>query len=245
MAGTDMVTRILKMYKAMSSGREINKESFCMEHEISGRTFERDIKKVRLFLSEEYSGREVHRNSVRHSYWIPGSWESGELSHLELALIIKILKSEQALEKNEFEGLARSLQSVAEKGKREAVRKLVQREISQYEERTGQEAFLKLLGDLMECISDRNIIRLKLKENREKKKRMLFFPVAVECQGGRFYLLGYQQEREQRLTAFLLDEIESFQIASQKYDKKIATKYSYQEGRELLKKLQGKRRKDT
>ena len=134
------------------------------------------------------------------------------------------------MEKNEFEGFARSLQSVAEKRKKEAVEKLIQQEISQYEEKEGQEAFLKLFGDLMECILERNIIRLKMKGKRQGKKRIRFYPVAVEYQGGEFYLLGYQKGQE--LSAFLLDEIESFQIAIQKYGKEIARKYSYKKGKE-------------
>ena len=53
MAGTDMATRILKMYEALIKGKEIQKIPFCMEHEISERTFDRDIEKIRSFLSEE------------------------------------------------------------------------------------------------------------------------------------------------------------------------------------------------
>ena len=52
MAGTDMTTRILKMYEALSKGKEIQKIPFCEEHNISERTFDRDIEKIRLFLSE-------------------------------------------------------------------------------------------------------------------------------------------------------------------------------------------------
>lgn len=233
MAGTDMTTRILKMYESMSRGKEIKKTSFCLEHGISERTFERDVEKIRLFLSEDYSGRELLYHSERESYQISGSWKNGELSFLELAMIIKILKSEQALEKNEFEGLVRSLQSVAEKGKKEAVEKLVRCEIGQYKER-GQEAFLKLFGDLMKCISDRNIIQLEMKGTRDEKRKTNFFPVAVEYQRAKFYLLGYYPQKERVLAAFLLDEIESFRIVFQKYDEEIAQRYSYQEGKRLL-----------
>ena len=154
---TDEVNRILIMYDIMRRGRELHKKAFCMEHGISERTFERDIEKVRTFLSENYSGQEAKYISSRNRYQMPGSCENGELSFPELALILKILKNGQALEKNEFEGFARSLQSVAEKRKKEAVEKLIQQEISQYEEKEGQEAFLKLFGDLMECILERNI----------------------------------------------------------------------------------------
>lgn len=233
MAGTDMTTRILKMYESLSRGKEIKKASFCVEHDIDERTFDRDIQKIRLFLSEEYSGREVQYRPDRESYQISGSWENGELSFLELAIIIKILKSEHALEKSEFEGLVGSLQSVAEKGKGEAVKELVQRESRQYEG-NGCGAFLKLFGDLLKCISDRNIIQLEMKGTGNEQRKIKIFPVAVEYQGAKFYLLGYQPQQKQRLVAFLLDEIESFRMAFQKYDEEIAQSYNYREGKQLL-----------
>ena len=233
MAGTDMATRILKMYEAMSRGREIKKASFCLEHKISGRTFDRDIEKIRLVLSEEYSGREVQYHLDRGSYRMSGSWENGELSFLELAMIIKILKSEQALEKNEFEGIIKSLQSVAEKEKGKEVKELAWCESTQYEE-NGRVAFLKLFGDLLKCISDRNIIQLEMKGMGKEERKIKIFPVAVEYQGGRFYLLSYQPQEKQKLVAFLLDEIESFRIDFQKYDEEIAHSYNYREGKQLL-----------
>ena len=70
MAGTDMTIRILKMYEAFIQGKEIVKKSFCLEHGISDRTFDRDIEKIRLFLSESYSGHEVEYNSKRDCYFI-------------------------------------------------------------------------------------------------------------------------------------------------------------------------------
>lgn len=238
MAGTDMATRILKLYESLSRGKEIKKASFCVEHGIDKRTFDRDIQKIRLFLSEEYSGREVQYRPDRECYRISDSWENGEVSFLELAIIIKILKGEQALERHEFEGLVNSLKSVVEKGKREEAQELARCEIGQYEN-PGWGAFLKLFGDLLKCISDRNIIWLEMKNPGNEKKRIKFFPVAVEFQGGRFYLLGYQTQEEGRLAAFLLDEIESFRVDFQKYKEEMAQGYTYREGKRLLENYRG------
>lgn len=242
MAGTDMTTRILKMYKMLSRGQEIQKIPFCKEHDISERTFDRDIEKIRLFLSEEYSGKEVKYSFDRGSYRIPESGEQGELSILELMVIVKILKSEQALEKHEFEGLLQSLLFVAERGKREIVLKLFQEEGSQYKGNNEQQAFLKLFGDLQKCIMDRNMIRLKIKGNEQKRKGIVFSPVAVEYLSSEFYLVGYQPEDSQSLTAYVLKEIESFQMTLQRYEEKLAKQYSFKEGRSLLENIQEQRR---
>ena len=233
MAGTDMTTRILKMYEALSKGKEIQKIPFCEEHNISERTFDRDI-------SEEYSGKEGQYSFDRGSYCIPESGEQGELSILELMVIVKILKSEQALEKREFEGFLRSLLSVAERGKWEIVLELLREESSQYEGNSERKAFLKLFGDLQKCIMDRNIIRLNIKVGKEEQKRLIFSPVAVEYLSSDFYLLGYEEEVSKKLTAFVLNEIESFQMTLQRYEETLIKQYSFQEGRNLLKNMQDK-----
>lgn len=236
MDGVDMTTRILRMYESLRRGSGIYKQSFCMEYGISERTFDRDIEKIRLFLSEEYTGREVEYDFVRGCYRIPGSEEKGALETLEVAIIIKLLKSEGALEKNEFEGLLKSLGSVVEHSHKEEVIRLIQKENSEYEEKDGQGAFLKLFGDLQKCISDRNIIRLKIKKQDSQYENIRLYPVAVEYLLTDFYLFGYQPEAEKVLTVFPLKEVESFRMTMKKYGKEITEQYSYHEGRHLLEK---------
>ena len=242
MTGTDMTTRILKLYEALSRGKEIFKLSFCAEYGVSERTFERDIEKIRLFLSEEYSGKEVEYNPQRACYRIPGINEGGSLSEIEIMIIVKILKGEGALEKNEFQGLMQNLQKVSEPGKKIEIKRLIKEESSQYEEQGEHDAFLKLFGDLHKCIIERNIIRLKMKGNQDNKTR--FFPVAVEYMDSEFYLLGYKPDSETELTVLRLKDIDYFQVSNPKYKEEIADQYSYQEGKRLLENIQ-KRRKEN
>lgn len=238
---TDMAIRILKMYEVFRQGKEIEKNAFCLEHEISDRTFDRDIEKIRTFLSESYSGYEVEYNPQRECYSIPGISERGELSFLEFSILIKILKGEQVLEKNEFAGMMHSLQSVTERGRGENVQKAVKKEFREYEEKRGRKAFLKLFGDLQKCIAERNIIRIKLKEKEgHKLENKIFYPVAIEILNSDFYLLGYQSEEDEQLTIFKVENVESFQITSRKYGEVTAQKYCYLEGRQLLEQIRKK-----
>lgn len=221
MAETEMTIRILKMYEDLRIGREIQKLSFCLEHGISERTFDRDIEKIRFFLSEEYSGNEVVYCQERACYLIPGMIEKGELSMLEFTIIVKILKGGQILEKNEFGGLLHSLRSVTERGMKDTIQQFIQKEFGQYIEKEGRRAFLKLFGDLQKCIWDRNIIRIKREATSESMKDIRFCPVAIEYFPSKFYLLGYQIDESERLSVFVLEEIESFQTTSQKYSRDI------------------------
>lgn len=242
MAGTDMTIRILRMYEHLRCGKEIQKVPFCMEHEISGRTFDRDIEKIRLFLSEEYSGREVQYLADSGCYKMPEQEERGELSIVEFSFFLKLLKGDAPLEEQEYQGILKSLQSVTEKEREGKVQRLVQEALGQYKERKGKNAYLKFLGDLEDCIAERNIIRLLLKEDAGNRKRIIFLPVAIEYEASEFYLLGYQPE-EEGLKAVPIEDIESFQITMKKYGEEIEMRYSYQEGRRLLKNKRKKRRK--
>ncbi|MCI9005776.1 MAG: hypothetical protein HFH39_11205 [Lachnospiraceae bacterium] len=242
MAGTDMTTRILEMYDMLRKGKEIKKAAFCWEHGISERTFERDLKKVRMFLSEGYSGREVCYSQARDSYQMPGGGGHGELSLLEIAVITEILEGEQVLEKGEFEGFLRSLQSVAGERERGAVQRIAQCAAGQYQAKGGQGAFLKLLGDLLKCIESQEAIWLRLKGG-SSQGRVRLFPVDVKYQSPGFYLLGYLVGGG--LTAFALNRIESFQVALGKQGSSLAQGYDSQEGRELLKKIQREKERGT
>lgn len=235
MAGTEMITRIINLYEKLKRGCEIQKNSFCVEHGISERTFDRDIEKVRILLSEEYSGYDVVYNQQKGSYLIPGAKEKGELSVLEFVLIVKILKGEQILEKNEFAGLIQSLETVTERRQGEKIKKIAKKEFAEYKEQEERSAFLKLFGDLQECITDRSIIRIKRRGTNEKIEVVKFCPIALEYADSEFFLLGYRPEKPDNLAIFVLDEIESFQITLQKFGEEIERKYNYQDGKKLIK----------
>lgn len=236
MAGTEMVTRIIKLYEKLKMGHWIQKPSFCLEHGISERTFDRDIEKVRTLLSEEYSGYEVVYDPQKERYLIPGVKETGELSVLEFALIVKILKGESILEKNEFAGLIHSLETVAEGRKGEKIRAIAQKEYAEYEEKGECIAFLKLFGDLQECITDRNIIRIKLRQSDDDSNVVKFCPIALEYSDSAFFLFGYSPDDTEYLMLFELDEIESFQITLQKFGEELEQKYDYHDGKKLIEK---------
>lgn len=49
MQSTDKVTRILMLYQQLLNGNIVKKATFALEHQITERTFERDIDDIRLF----------------------------------------------------------------------------------------------------------------------------------------------------------------------------------------------------
>ncbi len=78
MANIDMITRILKLYDALAGGQLIKKSTYCMENGISERTFDRDIEKIRNYLSESFSGKEVLYLTGENAYGLADAHESEE-----------------------------------------------------------------------------------------------------------------------------------------------------------------------
>lgn len=66
----DKTTRVLLLFYHLSRGKHINKSNFCQEHNITGRTFDRDVEDIRLFLSELYTCSELVFDRATNSYYI-------------------------------------------------------------------------------------------------------------------------------------------------------------------------------
>lgn len=68
----DKITRMLMLYSSLMNGEEINKTIFCFENDCSPRSFDRDIKDIRLFLSESFSVLGLNYNRKNNTYYIKG-----------------------------------------------------------------------------------------------------------------------------------------------------------------------------
>ena len=101
---SDKITRILILYKQLCDGIEVDKTSFCVEHGISERSFDRDIEDIRLFLSEIYSGDDVIYNKKENVYYLKNE-RPVFIDRMEATVIAKILFSSKAFSSKEMEGL--------------------------------------------------------------------------------------------------------------------------------------------
>lgn len=66
----DKITRVLLLFYRLSRGEWISKANFSLEYGITGRTFDRDIEDIRLFLSELYTSSELIFDRKTNSYYI-------------------------------------------------------------------------------------------------------------------------------------------------------------------------------
>ena len=71
----DKITRVLLLFYRLSRGEKINKSNCCIEFKITGRTFDRDIEDIRLFLSELYTSSELVFDRTNNCYSITNLYD--------------------------------------------------------------------------------------------------------------------------------------------------------------------------
>lgn len=206
----DDVTRALFLYSKLIEGKSINKAIFTTEYNCSGRTFDRDIERIRIFLSESYSVSELIYDRGRNAYYMSGT-EKTELDLVEDLFLKQILMDTAVLRADEFKTLMSHLLSGTEKSK--SFDLLKKESYNDYQSPSHNKALLKIHKDLVLVIQYRKCIRMKyFKSDGEEVERNVI-PCAVRYDLGYLYLIGYREDKMDEYPAyFRLDRIYSFEI---------------------------------
>ena len=123
MSGTDKITRILILFNRLIRGEYIDKSIFSIEHNIAERSVERDIKDIRIFLSEIYTNNELLFDKERNAYYLTGG-KHIDVSSVEVLAFVKILLSSRAFRKDEMLGLVSSMCSLVSSDKKKHISQL-------------------------------------------------------------------------------------------------------------------------
>ena len=102
---TDKITRILILYHKLLNGEHIDKAAFSLEHNITERSFDRDVEDIRLFLSEIFSSSELLFDKISGTYYLTGE-QPQYIDRMEAVTIGRILLSSTSLRYDEMMGLA-------------------------------------------------------------------------------------------------------------------------------------------
>lgn len=206
----DDVTRALFLYSKLIEGKSINKAVFTTDYNCSNRTFDRDIERIRIFLSESYSVSELIYDRGRNAYYMSGT-ERTELDLVEYLFVKQILTDTAVLREDEFKTLMSHLLLGTEKSK---LFDLLKKEsYSGYRSPLHNKALLKIHKDLALVIQYGKCIRMKyFKSDGEEVERNVI-PCAVRYDLGYLYLIGYREDKMDEYPAyFRLDRIYSFEI---------------------------------
>lgn len=226
MPGTDKITRILILFYRLTKGEYITKSAFVIEHGIAERSFDRDIKDIRIFLSEIYTNNELLFDKERNAYYLTGCHQI-EISGVEIVILLKILLSSRALRKDEMSGLVSSICGLIHNDRKSYIYKLLRSELDNYVSPNHNKAILKIHWDLEQCILKQQIIELHYYKTNGDQIERLISPISIVFSEYYFYLIGFRNDEEYKYPAFFrLDRIDSFKVTNDRYSKKLFEKYN-------------------
>lgn len=205
----DKVTRILLLYSKLIRGEPVNKVSFCMETDINGRTFDRDIGDIRLYLSDLFQTEELRYDKEKNNYYLSGVRRQ-ELGNTEYQFLEHLLIESRILRKDELSGIVLQLASNTKNARQYMQRRIT--ELEQYEE--GHEvALLKMHGDLQGVIDKGVVIRITYFMVKEQREQVVIIPCNLEYDCGIVYLAAYAVDEGYSVLHFYeVEKIDSFTI---------------------------------
>lgn len=210
----DKNTRILILYTRLISGTRINKSLFCLEYDISPRSFDRDIEDIRLYLSESYTAKELLYDRKENHYYLEGCVDS-PLDEIEFSLLLKLLIGAHVLKKDEMSNL---IQKIAHhvNTPSQLLSKLIEEEMDDYLEPQYGESLLKIQGDLLYAIQQQLVIKLHYRNSLNELADFEVIPYQVKYREGYLYLLAVNEEV---LRFYRVDLIISFTISRNQSDR--------------------------
>ena len=204
----DKITRMLMLYSSLMNGEEINKTIFCFENDCSPRSFDRDIKDIRLFLSESFSVLGLNYNRKNNTYYIKGA-KKQQLEVMEYLFIEKILQDAPVLRNDEFSVLKDHLLM----NTRDSSKMITpfNKEYILYKPPEHNKALLKIHGDLELAIRNRKYIRIVYQDDIGTKHICDVIPCTIRYKSGHLCFIGYI-ENESKTFTIELDRVYSFEI---------------------------------
>jgi predicted DNA-binding transcriptional regulator YafY len=226
MSGTDKITRILILFYRLTRGEYINKSKFVIEHNITQRSFDRDVEDIRIFLSEIYTSNELIFDKENSAYYLTGCYQL-DVSGVEILALLKILMSSRAFRKDEISGLISAICSLIPADKQKNISQLLLSEVDNYSSPNHNKAILKIQWDLGQCILKQQIIELNYYKANGEEVNRLVSPVSIVFSEYYFYLIAFRNDEKYDYPAFFrLDRIESFKMTNDKYPQKLFEQYS-------------------
>lgn len=203
----------------------INKYTFCIDFNINGRSFDRDIEDIRLFLSEAYSGKELLYDRRTNEYYLTGS-AAGSLENVEFSFLKRILIDSNILRKDEMAGMLANLYSVTMENRTQL--KELRAELEAYLSPAHSKALLKMYNDLSLCIKNKSVIKIRHVKKDEDVVLKEIIPCSLRFSGKYMFLIAYIcGAKNEHPTYFKINEIDSFEIIRSQSEEEIKTVSSF------------------
>lgn len=187
----DKVTRMLFLYQHLLRGEYISKSQYVIEYQITGRSFDRDIQDMRLFLSESFSNLELIYDEEWDRYRLKNLPLKQEIDIGECFILSKLLMDSYLLRTDDQSEILHILLSLLTPSSREQILPVLRRapEPPVCLDRVS----VKLVKDLLFSIERKEKISLQFgKESRE----IQCAPYSLEVRERRAFLVGWEVASE-------------------------------------------------
>ena len=208
----DKVTRILFLYRSLMKGAVIFKSTFCVNFDISPRSFDRDIQDIRLFLSESFSNMELVFDDERQGYHIKNLDRKRQIGIGETYILTKLLLDSAQLRTDDREEIVKIMLSQLSGTEKRRVCPVLSHSPST--DPCLNKASVKLVEDLLLSIERKD--RISLQFGTQYRERICV-PYSVEFRNRDAFLAAWDQEEEHPLL-YALDEIRSYVPANNPYE---------------------------
>lgn len=225
MARTDKAMRILSTQLELLRGGKVYKKSYCKKNEVSARTFDRDIVEIRMSLSESFSGQEVKYVKNENYYYLDKPDMIKPLTAIEASFLLEMIKTCQVLQREEYVGMVDSIVKAMELNRRQSLEKMAEK-YKKMDIGVSEDAMLKMLWDLLQCVVEQDKIRIHFKD----KRKIELSPVFLWMYQDKIYLFAYEKKT---LNVYSLQEIDWFTLLGSKYPRELQEKF-YKISREQI-----------
>lgn len=208
MVNNQKKNRVLDIFYRAFKGEELSVSNLASEYEVSTKSITSDINEIKNFLADN---RDVVGNSeLLYSY--QSKTYSLKFDHFlvskELVAIVKILVGCRALSKEELLELIAKLKNLTDLQDRKLLEQVIRNEMYHYHEvHHDCKSVIDNLWQLSRVIDQKILITITYyKQDRSEVERKLK-PLALLFSENYFYLLAYEEEKEEIAKYFRVDRI--------------------------------------
>lgn len=219
--------RLLELNERLSKGESIDKTRMSEKLGVDGKTFQRDIDKLRLYYSENGLG-EINYDRKNNCYRFEG--RPDQLSKEEVYAICKILIESRAFNKQEFTDIIDKLLKLCQREEAKLVQKAINDEKVNYLELQHGKTLVKELWNIHQYISEKKIIHFDYERADKKIKQHIVKPVGIVFSEFYFYLLAYQNDAKIKYpTIFRIDRIQEINVTDETFSIPYAQRFNESE----------------
>lgn len=236
------ISRVLKLYDRLSSGKIIYLRNEINTTGISDRSFKRDITELRNYLAEKAADGEGRKEIIydrnRNCYYMVEE-KNALPDYQQIFAIEKILLGSKGLSQEEMNQVVEYLLSLcSDKDKRNEIKKCLANEAINYQGPNHGKDLISIVWNLAQAVKNQNRLEIQyIRLEGQKEVKRVIEPVGVMFSEYYFYLLAYikgiKEEKGKKLnpTIYRIDRLQNVKVLAEHFNIPYSEKFEEQKFR--------------